>query len=259
MATNTNPFVVNIVDLQNIANSITGVGSGAGAITQLQSDVANLQQMVNYGTKTIAADVLSNFTTANDIQVLANLNLSNTNLYYNSNTVTGSLTESLNTNIIDTSYLNTYISTTASSIQFSVAGNTTLQITSTGTLKYTSSPTYFSTGVDIAGWLYVSESAYVKNLFQTSDRNLKSDIYPFFTTVNDVLTLQPRQFNWKNTGNPDIGFIAQEVNEVWPSLIDTDSHGSMGIAYSRFIPLLLESIRELNLRVTSLESDLRTR
>lgn len=251
MATNANPFVVNIVELQNIANSITGVGSGSGAITQLQTDVANLQQMVKYDTKTIAADVLSNFTTQ-DIQVLANLNLSNTNLYYNSNTVTGSQTS-------NTINFTTYISTSLSSIQFTVAGNTALQITSTGTLKYTSSPTYFSTGVDIAGWLYVSESAYVKNLFQTSDKNLKSNIYPFFTTVNDVLTLQPRQFNWKNTGNPDIGFIAQEVNEVWPSLIDSDSHGSMGIAYSRFIPLLLECIRELNLRVTSLESDLRSK
>ena len=257
MATNANSFVVNIVELQNIATSITGVASGAAALTQLQSDVANLQQMVKYDTKTIAADVLSNFTTSHDIQILANLNLSNTALYYNSNTVTGSVS---NTGSISTLIFSTYISTSFSSIQFTVAGDTSLKLTSTGMLQYTSSPTYFSTGVDIAGWLYVSESAYVKNLYQTSDRILKNNIKPFFTTVNDVLNLQPRYFNWRNTGDPDIGFIAQEVNEVWPTLTNTDSHGSMGIAYSRFIPLLLECIRELNLRVTALEnSGLRTK
>jgi hypothetical protein len=251
MATNANQFVVNIVELQNIATSITGVASGAAALTQLQSDVANLQQMVKYDTKTIAADVLSNYTTSHDIQVLANLNLSNTTLYYNSNSVTESVS---NTSSISTLTFSTYISTSVSSIQFIVAGDTPLQITSTGMLKYTSSPTYFSTGVDIAGWLYVSESAYVKNLYQTSDKHLKTNITPFFTTVNDVLRLEPRHFNWKNTGDPDIGFIAQEVSEVWPTLTNTDSRGSMGIAYSRFIPLLLESIRELNKRVTDLEN-----
>ena len=257
MATNANQFVVNIVELQNIATSITGVASGAAALTQLQSDVANLQQMVKYDSKTIVADVLSNFTTGQDIQVLANLNLSNTTLYYNSNSITDSLS---NISSISTLTFSTYITTSVSSIQFIVAGDTPLQITSTGILKYTSSPKYFSTGVDIAGWLYVSESAYVKNLYQTSDKHLKTNIMPFFTTVNDVLKLEPRHFNWKNTGDPDIGFIAQEVNEVWPTLTNTDSHGSMGIAYSRFIPLLLESIRELNKRITNLEnSGLRTK
>ena len=248
MATNANQFVVNIVDLQNIATSITGVASGAAALTQLQSDVINLQQMVKYDSKTIAADVLSNFTTGQDIQVLANLNLINTTTSVSSSSSISTLT------------FTTYISTSVSSIQFIVAGDTSLQLTSRGMLKYTSSPTYFSTGVDIAGWLYVSESAYVKNLYQTSDKHLKTNIAPFFTTVNDVLKLEPRNFNWKNTGDSDIGFIAQEVNEVWPTLTNTDSHGSMGIAYSRFIPLLLESIRELNKRVTDLEnSGLRTK
>ena len=72
--------------------------------------------------------------------------------------------------------------------------------------------------------------------------------------MNDVLKLESRQFNWKSSGEPDIGFIAQEVQEVWPQLVETDPNGSLGLAYSRFIPLLLESIRELNTRLTKLEN-----
>ena len=58
MATNASPFVVNIVELQNIATSITGAAGGSAGLSQVQQDVANIQQMVNYDTKTIAADVL---------------------------------------------------------------------------------------------------------------------------------------------------------------------------------------------------------
>ena len=70
-ATNTNGFIVNIVDLQNIALSITGKPSGSAAISQLQSDVGNLQEMVNYDTKTVYADTLSEFTAGHGISILS--------------------------------------------------------------------------------------------------------------------------------------------------------------------------------------------
>jgi hypothetical protein len=246
MATNANAFLVNIVDVQNIANSITGSQSGSAGLSQVQQDIANIQTMVDVTTRTISIDVLSNYTASRDIQVVANLNLSNAALYSNSNLVSFSTTGSA-------SGIPGITQNSPSSLVFTVAGDTALQITSTGNLVFTSSPTYFSTGVDIAGWLYVSESAFVKNLFQTSDASQKHNIAPFFTTVDDVLKITPRRFNWNANNAPDIGFIAQEVGEDWPELLATDARGSIGLAYSRFIPLLLESIRELNTRVAVLE------
>ena len=77
MATNANPFVVNIIDLQNIALSITGASSGY-AIAQLQADVGNLQEMVDYETKTILVDTLSEFTSAHGIDVVSNLTTNTT-------------------------------------------------------------------------------------------------------------------------------------------------------------------------------------
>ena len=78
MATNNNQYVVNLVDLQSIAISITGNPSGPGAIQQLQSDVGNLQEMVDYTTKTIKVDAINEFTPGHGIEVLANLTTVNT-------------------------------------------------------------------------------------------------------------------------------------------------------------------------------------
>ena len=233
MATNANPFIVNLVDLQNINTSITGVNP----LSQLQTDVANIQEMVQFNTKTLAADTITSFTEGLQVQIQGiTTSISNT-----SNTIPSFSNE-------------TGITIETSSISFTVAGNTVLDLRSTGMLQFTSSPTYVSTGVNISGWLYVSESAYVKNLYQTSDESFKMDSKPFFTTVNDVLQLEPRTFTWKSSGDKDLGFIAQDVLRVWPSLTVTNPQdGSLGISYSRFIPLLLESIRELNSRVSTLE------
>ena len=248
MATNANPYVVNIVDLQNISLSISGT-SQASQLTQAQTDISNLQKMVSFSNKTINADTIASFTSGNTIQVISDMNLSNPISFTSIST---------NTSVVGsgTSYIN--VNNTTSTISFINAGVQPLNITSTGDLQYTSSSTYFSTGVHVAGWLYVSESAYVKNLYQTSDKELKINIQPFSTCLTHVLQLEPCTFNWKDTGKPDIGFIAQDVKNVWPGLVTEDSNMPMGIAYSRFIPLLLESIRELNERVTVTESTLKT-
>lgn len=128
------------------------------------------------------------------------------------------------------------------------AGHNSLNITSTGTLEYTSSPMYLSTGIQVNGFLFVSENAYVKNMYQTSDRELKTDIKPFTTCLDDILKLEPYTFKWKDSGDTDLGFMAQDVQTTWPSLSEGNS-----IAYSRFVPLLLEGLRELHARVSTLE------
>jgi hypothetical protein len=286
-----NLFIVNIVELQNVVTDIRGIKP----IDQLQADVANLQQMVQFDTKTILADAMSNFTADNKIEVQGDLNLSNTNLYKDgvlvtldvggtsgggttSNTVSVSSFSSL---ILDVQALQTSFSTVVyslssltfstifsgntsvvtngskSTIQMSVGGFPNLTLSTTGMLQYVSSPTNFSTGVNIAGFLYVSEDAWVRNLYQTSDESKKTNIRPFTTTLDDVLRLEPKRFTWKLTGEPDIGFLAQSVHSVWPELTTHDSTGLMGLAYSRFVPLLLEGLRELRERVEVLEEKTR--
>jgi hypothetical protein len=229
MATNASPFIVNIVPLQGIATGITSSDT-ASQITSLQTNVANIQSMVQYDTKTIAADFITSYTPDNTIQITNNLNLSTASLYSNGSAV------SFNPSSLQFA-INSYISGTASTISFVSAGNTVLQI-STATTN----------SVNITGNLYVSQNAYVNTLYQTSDRTKKTNIKPFSTCLDDILELKPCSFNWLATGEADIGFIAQDVHRIWPSLSDGSS-----IAYSRFVPILLEGLRELTERVSSLE------
>jgi hypothetical protein len=236
MAANANSYVVNIVPLQGIASGITSSSDTAGQITTIQESIANIQSMVNYDTKTVSADFITSFTDGNIIQFTNDINLSTVSLY--SNNVPISL-NSANTMSTLQIAANSYISGTANTINLVSAGNTALQIN-------TSSQ---STIVNISGFLHVSENAYVKTLYQTSDRSQKTNILPFSTCLDDILKLEPCTFNWLSSGESDIGFIAQDVQKSWPAL----TNDGKTIAYSRMIPLLIEGMRELRGRVSTLE------
>jgi len=247
MSTNANPYVVNIVPLQGITSGITSEADTTSQITAIQANIANIQTMVDYNTGTIFADYITSLTKDNTIQIIEDINLSSVSLYSNSSLVSfnsGSLSSvqftSLSTN-------NSYISGTSQSISLITAGNQVLRINSLGPTD-SSASVNITGNLNVSGGLNVSGNAHVLNLFQTSDRALKTNIQPFSTCLDSILKLEPCSFNWLKTNEADIGFIAQEVQAVWPSLSDGKT-----IVYSRFIPLLLEGLRELTQRVSSLE------
>ena len=73
-----------------------------------------------------------------------------------------------------------------------------------------------------------------------------------------------------STKEGDIGFLAQEVQEVIPQIVvpapfDQDGHGSISgnnyltVQYERIVPLLVEAIKELKGEVDELRSELRDR
>lgn len=252
MATNANAFLVNIVPLQGIATGIAG-SADVAQIPNIQANLANLQSMVNYETKTISVDTIQSYTTDQNIQVLNNLNLANNAALYSNGAlgtdtasgISGSLTFATATSITGTT----------STITFTNAGQNVLQILSTGTPPAGN----LSTGVSVSGYLYVSQSGYAQNWYQTSDRNQKTNIVPFSTCLSDILKLEPCMFNWvkQEGGQKDLGFIAQDVKAVWPILTE-ETNGDLSLAYSRFVPLLLEGLRELHGRVSTLEARLPT-
>ena len=232
MATNANPYVVNIVPLQGITTGITSSSDTAGQIIALQANIANIQTMVDYNTHTISTDFITSFTEGKTIEITENINLSSASLYQD-----GVLVSAGNTSVSSIQSGTSLVNCNPGSISFVAAGNSVVQIS--------------STGVNVTGTLRVSGNTFVQTLYQTSDREKKSNIIPFTTCLDDILKLEPYTFTWKDSGEADIGFMAQDVQKSWPSL----SEGS-SIAYSRFVPLLLEGLRELHGRVSTLEATL---
>ena len=86
-----------------------------------------------------------------------------------------------------------------------------------------------------------------------SDRKLKENIEDTERQTESVMKLKVRSFDWKKDGrHVSAGFIAQELQEVYPELVE-ESNGSLAIATTGLIPHLTKVIQEQNERITALE------
>lgn len=80
-----------------------------------------------------------------------------------------------------------------------------------------------------------------------SDRAFKTDIQDMAKYgLNAVMSLRPVTYVHKadTRGRVQIGFIAQEVKQVTPEVVEGEE-GSMGMAYDRLVPVLVNAIKEL--------------
>ena len=101
----------------------------------------------------------------------------------------------------------------------------------------------------------------------SSDIRLKSDISSLTNVLDEVLRLEGISFVFTNddSGKRQIGFIAQDVEKIFPEFVVTDEAGFKSIAYGQISAVLVEAIRELQdiieekeQRIRSLEERLDT-
>ena len=87
----------------------------------------------------------------------------------------------------------------------------------------------------------------------SSDRRLKKDITPFGPVLNQLTALQPVHYFWRASDFPDrhfgnsqnYGLIAQDVEQVLPELVATDSDGYKAVDYSKLPLLTIQAVKEL--------------
>jgi hypothetical protein len=89
----------------------------------------------------------------------------------------------------------------------------------------------------------------------TSDERLKTNISDLDDSTLDKLhDIRTVHFNW--LGNPSsplqVGFIAQNLETVFPELVTTDSEGYKGVYYAQMTPILVKAIQELDVKVDAL-------
>jgi hypothetical protein len=109
------------------------------------------------------------------------------------------------------------------------------------------------------------ESVYL-DVFAGSDIAFKEDCQKLDS--QDVLeklnTLQAYSFNYKTTEFPEnkfpigeqFGFMAQDLEKVFPQLVSQDASGNKFVNYTQVIPLMAETIKLLSDKVDSLEKKL---
>lgn len=96
--------------------------------------------------------------------------------------------------------------------------------------------------------------------FFTSDSRLKDNIKKIESPLQKLSQINGYTFTWnasdtitKKTGD-DIGLMAQEVKSVIPQAVIVRENGYYGLDYIKVIPLLVESIKELKLKIEHLEN-----
>lgn len=91
----------------------------------------------------------------------------------------------------------------------------------------------------------VKATAYIS----TSDRRLKTNIESLQGSLDKIKQLRGVSFDWKKDGQHEIGLIAQEVEEIYPDLVVTDSiTGLKAVKYSSLVSPLIEATKELSVR-----------
>jgi len=69
------------------------------------------------------------------------------------------------------------------------------------------------------------------------------------------MTLRAINFSWKidETKKENLGLIAQDVEKVFPQVVDVIKDGNLGVRYTELIPVLVKAIQELKAEVEQLK------
>jgi hypothetical protein len=93
-----------------------------------------------------------------------------------------------------------------------------------------------------------------------SDTKLKENIVDAKPKLDDILKLKVRNFNFINAEEKQIGFVAQELEEVFPSLIEEARNPNTDetfktIKTSVLVPILVKAIQELQAQINELKNN----
>jgi len=84
-----------------------------------------------------------------------------------------------------------------------------------------------------------------------SDINYKTNILPIENSLDIIDELRGVKFDWKESGLPSYGVIAQELQEVLPELVHGDNPKTVN--YNGIIGVLIEAIKELKKEINELK------
>ena len=123
--------------------------------------------------------------------------------------------------------------------------------TSAGSIAYDGSqfvltrPLSVSNAFGASGNITAGGTITGNDLVASSDRRLKQNIVTIESALDKVMQLRGVYFTRVESDRQSLGVIAQEIEEVIPEVVHTDSDGMKSVAYGNIIGLLIEAIKEL--------------
>ena len=100
-----------------------------------------------------------------------------------------------------------------------------------------------------------------ENIFTPSDARLKTNIQSLENNISAIKCIQPVMFDWKHKNtNREIGFIAQNVQTVYPMLVNTVKEKDdkiLTVNYMGFIPILCGALREQQEMIETMQDEIK--
>lgn len=124
----------------------------------------------------------------------------------------------------------------------------------------TTAPAY---KLDVVGDINASASVRANGVVLTSDARLKRHISNTSHGLRTVMNLRPVEYDKKNHidsanyNRHEIGFVAQELQKVLPSLVSqgNDANKTLSVSYTELIPVLTKAIQEQQAQIESLKAE----
>ena len=113
-------------------------------------------------------------------------------------------------------------------------------------------------GADVTGTIKATGDVIA---FSSSDERLKDNLKLISDPLEKISKMSGYEFDWNDkqdtyTGH-DVGVVAQEIEQVLPEVVTERDDGYKAVKYEKLVPLLIESIKELSVKVEELESKLK--
>ena len=89
-----------------------------------------------------------------------------------------------------------------------------------------------------------------------SDKKLKTNVKDIDYGLDTIMKLKPKQYDWKKDDRHDIGFIAQEVEEVIPEIVKDNEWFDDKIKtldYEKLTAVLIKAVQELKQEIEELK------
>ncbi len=98
----------------------------------------------------------------------------------------------------------------------------------------------------------VGNICYTGGIGACSDARYKKNFNPIENALQNVLKMNGLTYNWRVEEFPDnkfttdkqIGFIAQDLEKIYPEIVITDKNGYKSVDYAKLTPILVEAIKE---------------
>lgn len=105
---------------------------------------------------------------------------------------------------------------------------------------------------------------YTGGIGACSDMRYKKNFNPLENALQNVLKMNGLTYNWRVEEFPDnkfttdnqIGFIAQDLEKIYPEVVITDKNGYKSVDYAKLTPILVEAIKEQQKIIESQQSSI---